>query len=635
LSYPDDQSEPATEVPERTSNAGVDFIVPAQAILGCGLNAVLNEVTSVACFDINQRLNEMHSVAAPEHQPAFALLAGLTNYHFDPDNRTEPFRPMMVFGDRRSLVPTDLMADQITELYQVAPSAMNIGLRARIADVVWFLQRRRKDMAELAIQSYCECVISVRDGPATQAHGNASPWSMQSVKLLVRAASISHATKWELPSSDNLRVLVGSLVQAAYDRVQQGDFCRIAELDLDYKITAVDQIAQSAEQLANQPSLAERPDQRMDLWKIAARAHRIQRNQAESDRCKMLAAECLVQKSDQSAGSAMLQSSFLHDAITSLRGIRGTGPRRAELEAKLRAIQPTIRDEMGEFSHEIDLTEIVEHSLATVRGHSLPKAILALVTCDKPPTPEVIRETAVEHIRNHPLQGMMPMQVYDHQGHVAFRSPGSGGTPEENEQHIRYTMCFHRNIARQIAVAGAIDPIRRTIADEHPVSMDELFAMLEHSPFIPPGHTHIFARGMFHFLAGEDIEAASVLMPQLENSLRHLLLLKGIETSVTDDFGIQTEASLSILLNPNGAWRSEIDRILPLRYAHEIDLLFLFAGGPGLRNQVAHGKIPAGEFWDHNMVYGAWLILHLALVPLITHWERVETLFVNRTGLGK
>jgi hypothetical protein len=217
---------------------------------------------------------------------------------------------MMVFEDRRSLIPTDLLPDQINELYQIAPSVTNIGLRARIADVVWFLQRRRKDMAELAIQSYCECVISVRDGTATQAHGNDSPWSMQSVKLLVRAASISHATKWALPSSDNLRVLVGSLVQAAYDGVQQGDFCRIAELDLDYKITAVDQIAQSAEQLANQPSLAEHPDQRMDLWKIAARAHRIQRNQAESDRCKILAAECLVQKSDQSAGSAMLQSSF-------------------------------------------------------------------------------------------------------------------------------------------------------------------------------------------------------------------------------------------------------------------------------------------------------------------------------------
>jgi hypothetical protein len=35
------------------------------------------------------------------------------------------------------------------------------------------------------------------------------------------------------------------------------------------------------------------------------------------------------------------------------------------------------------------------------------------------------------------------------------------------------------------------------------------------------------------------------------------------------------------------------------------------------------------------MVYGVWMILHLALVPLITHWEHVETLFANRTGLGK
>lgn len=635
MSQPDDQPEQDTVEPARTTNAGVDFIVPAEAILDCGFNAALNEVASVACFDINQRLIETHAAAGPDHQPAFALLAALTNYHFDPDNRTEPFRPMMVIGGRRSLVPTDLMPEQITELCQVAPNVMNLGLRARISDVVWFTQRRRTDMAELAIQSYCECVMSVRDGNATQAFGSESPWSMQSVKLLVRAASISHATKWGLASSDNLRALIGSLVQAAYDGVQPGDFCRIAQLDLDHKITAVDQMAQWAERLANHPSLVEQPDQRMDLWKIAARAHRIQRTQAESDRCSTAAAECLVQKSDQSAGSAMLQASFLHDAITSLRGIRGTGARRAELERRLRVIQPAIRDDMGEFSTEIDLTEVVEKSVASVRGHSLPKAILTLATCDKPPTPDAIRKLATDHMSEFPLQGTFPTQVFDHQGHVVFRSGGSGGTPDNDEQHTRYMMCFHRNSYRQVTVSAAITPIRQVISDEHPVSVDELQAVLELSPFIPPGHGFLFARGMFHFMAGEDLDAANILIPQLENSLRHLLVLRGIETSTTDDQGIQTEASLSVLLNPKGPWRQELDQILPSRYTHEIDLLFLFAGGPGLRNQIAHGKIPSGGFWDHNMIYGVWLILHVALVPLINHWEQVETMFVNRTGLGR
>ena len=627
-----DLPEPSEPPPEKSAIPGVDFVVSSESILTSQFNDILKGVASVACFDINQRLDEVHAAAAGEHLHALALLAGLTNYHFDPDNRTEPFRPMMVFGDRRSLIPTDLLAEQINELVDVVPTVLNSGLRARISDVIWFMQRKRRDMAELAISSYCDCVTSVRDETATQAHGSESPWSMQSVKLLVRAAAISRATKWAFAASGALRNLIGSSVSTSHANSQPADFCRIAKLDLDYGISNTTQIAVWAEQLATHETLTGIPDQRMDLWKIAARTYHIEGNRPESDRCKIEGAECFVQKSEQSVGSAMLQSSFLHDAITSLRGIRGTGPRRAELETRLRTIQPTIRDEMGEFSSQIDLTEIVEHSLATVRGHSLPKALLALMICDKPPTPDEIRRTAVDHMAKFPLQGLMPTQVFDHQGRVVFRSPGSHGSQEDNEQHIRYSMCFHRNTSRQIAVAGAINPIRRTITDEHPVSVDELQAVLEHSPFIPDGHSHIFARGMFHFMAGEDLEAASILIAQLENSLRHLLILKGVDTSTTDDHGIQTEASLSVLLNPNGSWRSTIEQILPSRYSHEIDLLFLFAGGPGLRNQIAHGKIPVGGFWDHNMVYGVWLILHLALIPLVQHWDDVETLFVNRTG---
>jgi hypothetical protein len=320
-----DQPEPAEPEVAKTNIPGVDFVVSAETILACGVNEHLKDVVSVACFDINQSLNGVHAAAKPDHQSAIALLATLTNYHFDPDNRTEPFRPMMVFGDRRSLVPTDLMVEQINQLGKVATELMHLGLRARVADVVWFLQRRRKDLAELAIHSYCECVTSVRDGTATQSHGNESPWSMQSVKLLVRAASISHATKWLLPSSNHLRDLIGSLVQNAHDGLQTGDFCRIAKLDLDHRITDVAQIAQLAENLAKHATVTEQPDQRMDLWKIATRAYHISRNKPESDRCRIESAECLVQKSEQSVGSAMLQASFMHDAITSLRGISGTG----------------------------------------------------------------------------------------------------------------------------------------------------------------------------------------------------------------------------------------------------------------------------------------------------------------------
>jgi hypothetical protein len=330
----------------------------------------------------------------------------------------------------------------------------------------------------------------------------------------------------------------------------------------------------------------------------------------------------------------MLEAAFLQDAIQVLRNYPNTRERREELMARLREVQPGIRDEMGHFSSEIDLTEIVEHSVASVRGHSWPVAFLSLVLCDQPPTPDEIRETALEHAREFPLQGIVPMQVHDFQGRVVFRAPGMAGDGEAQGEHLRYLMAFHRGHSHQVTVAGAINPIRRTIASEHPVSNETVLELLRGSPFIPLGHEYIYARAICHFLGGQDIEAVSLLTPQLENSLRHILALNGHDTT-TDADGIQTEASLSILLNPDRPQRALLEAIIPPRYIHEIDLLFDFAGGPSVRNQVAHGKVPAGGFWEHDFAYAAWLVIHLAVLPLARRWGDVEEIFARVTGLHR
>jgi hypothetical protein len=169
-----------------------------------------------------------------------------------------------------------------------------------------------------------------------------------------------------------------------------------------------------------------------------------------------------------------------------------------------------------------------------------------------------------------------------------------------------------------------INPIRRIISEGYVVSADIVNEMIADSPFIPFGHDYIYCRGILHFIGGEDLEAASILVPQLENSLRHILALKGIDTTSLDENGIQTAASLSVLLNPKNEWRPILEGMILPRHVQELDLLFNFAGGPAIRNDIAHGKIPAGGYWDHNMVYGTWLIIRLALLPLAGRWGDVS-----------
>jgi len=612
---------------------GVDFVVHLDRLLGIDIDTLLSPMKSVDCHDISRLFSDLASNADPNDQPTLQLLAGLTDYHFVPDHRTEPFRPKFIFGDRRSLVPSDLLSDQIDVLAGIALEIDNAGLRARLADVAWFVQRKRHDMAEEAISAYCDCVRQVRNGASVFAFGDDSPWGVHAKEMLVRAARISHATRWQHGASERLRELIRSLVADAYAGGNASDFVRIADVDIDHGITQLEEIAAWAEELVGAQTLQTNPDRRIDLWRVAARCHNRNRDEQNHNRCMIEVAECHVQKAEL-AGSTMLASAFLSDAIQVLRNYPGTKDRREELTASLRELQPSIRDEMGTFSTEIDLSQIVEHSVASVRGHSWPTAFLSLVLCDHPPEPDAIRQEAIKHAEEYPLQGIMPMQVHDFQGRVVFKSPGLTGSAEQMELHHRYLMSFHRGHSRHVTIAGAINPIRRLISEEHLVSTEVVQKMIKDSPFIPPGHGYIFARAIVQFLGGEDVEAASLLVPQLENSLRTILYHRGIDTTTTDENGIQTEASLPMLLNPSNPWRSQLDEILPERYTHEIDLLFSFPGGPSLRNQIAHGKVPAGGFWDHDMVYATWLIIHLAVLPLARRWGEIEETFVRVTGLA-
>jgi hypothetical protein len=45
--------------------------------------------------------------------------------------------------------------------------------------------------------------------------------------------------------------------------------------------------------------------------------------------------------------------------------------------------------------------------------------------------------------------------------------------------------------------------------------------------------------------------------------------------------------------------------------------------------------VPAGGHWDHNFVYAAWLIVHLAILPIARRWGNVEEIFARTTGLYK
>ncbi len=615
------EQTPEQEIP------GVTFVVSLAEMMAIDVNDALIDERSIDCHDLNRKLAEIAEKRPDDHRAAFRLLQSVTNYHTEPDNAGEPFKPMMVMEGRRSLVPSDLLTDQIGILAELAPTIENVGLKARLADVAWTMQRKRQDSADLAVHSYCDGIEVLLAGGATMAFNNDSAWCVRAKDMAVRAARISRTARWQLSSADRIKNLISDLVQTSADDNRGSDFCRLAEVDLDHRLTPPDRIADQAERLAALDVQATNPEARKWLLETAVRAYRLVNDTVGMHRCVRGIAGCHEQKAELT-DSSMLKSAFLRDAIEALRQAPDTRAERSEIEEKLRSVQANIRDEMGSFSHEIDLSTLVDAAVADVQSQSFPQALLRLFFCERLPSEQTCRQEAERHSREHPLQALIPMQVHESQGRVTFRSSGAG-----DENQMRWLMSFNRRHTREIVVVGTINPIRRTMADEHCFSVDAIEAMVRESILVPPGHHRIFAKGLSAFLQGENLEAASLLVPQLENTLRQALALNGIDTTITNENGLQSEASLSLLLNRDRQWRGPLEGMFPDGYIHEIESLFAFQGGTAVRHEIAHGKMAVGIFWDPEVTYACWLILNMIALPMTSRWSEVEKAHAHATGM--
>ncbi|RUP00630.1 hypothetical protein [Hyphomicrobium sp.] len=619
MSEPEEQTEP-DQPPEGEKRSSVfEHVTAEDFAIGCEAPIANSRKVDVLSLgelyeSASRRANSDGDVRASR---VYGLVASVVKIHFKPNDKAEPYGPMFVANGRRSLIPSDLRGAQSEVFAAVAPRILNPGLRARLADIAWLNNRKHVAMAQLAIGSYCEAVQDVTRGQAELFFDDAKATSHNGAEMLRRACQIANMTRWKEPEASTLRSLVSSLSESAFgDRDARG-FLNIGELDADYKIGDVKEMAERAETLAQSTELD--PYIARNVWELAARAHRQSGREADSNRCLISAAECYVRMAEAAGLKGMSASSWLMDAIKALRGIPRTKERRAALEAKLREAQASIADEMGSLSTQIDIGDLVDHARKVVSHLTLAQALFEFANLERSPASEKLREEAIKLSTESPLSSIIPMSIHDDDGKVVAKSPGLGGG-DEDEYALRHLIARGEQFRRQIATSGMIEPARRTIMAEHPLEDRDLLPLAELSPFVPPGYEHLFAMGFGRFFGGDYISALHILVPQIENSLRYVLRHAAIDTSSMQSDMTQENRTLSVMLSKD---RAALERIFGEAITLEIENLFDFEGGPSLRHRLAHGLLSAGACYSYDSIYACWFIFRLCCLPLFRDWQLV------------
>ena len=563
------------------------------------------------------------AAASEEHDNAtaarvFRLLSDITNIHLKPGNQSEPYGPQFVMEGKRSIIPADLRGDQSTIIAEIVPAIHNPGLRARLADIVWYNDRKLAAMAPQAIDAYCEAVQFVLDGKAEFFKDDRRASDKQGCEMLRRACQVAHATGWKDPEASRLTALVEAVIQDAVNRQDHRGFSNSVEIGLQFGIGDPATIASNAEAFATSNEMD--PHWSHDLWELAARAHHASEGHKERDRCRVGAAESFVAIADAAGGEGMVAASAFMDAIKALRRLPDTRDRRLELEERLRYAQSSVRDEMGVVSTQIDLTEHIQHARRTVGEVSLAQALATFARLTASPDPDELRDQARQQAEENVLSALMPTTVVDEDGMVAARSPGHLGGGSDEESALRLDIVRNEGLRRHIDVQGLIEPARQLIQSEHPIDQRDLRPIVEMTPFVPADRVDLIATGFVRFFNGDFFSALHILMPQLENTLRHILKFAGANPSTIKSDMTQESRTLSVLLTKE---REGLEGILGSAIVFEIENLFHLRAGPSVRHQMAHGLISSGECYESDSIYACWFIFRFCFLPLFSNWENV------------
>lgn len=231
-----------------------------------------------------------------------------------------------------------------------------------------------------------------------------------------------------------------------------------------------------------------------------------------------------------------------------------------------------------------------------------------------------MREHASKQASENLLSSLMPTTVVDEDGKVVAKSPGFLGDEDDSELALRHLVVQNERLRRQIDVRGSIEPARRLIRSEPPLDRRDLRPIVELTPLVPADRVDLVTTGFARFFGGDFFSALHILVPQLENILRHILKQAGAEPFAIQSDMTQESQTLTVMLTKE---RENLERILGPAIVFEIENLFDYRAGPALRHQLAHGLVSAGKCYDTDSIYACWFIFRLCCLPLFPHWNHV------------
>jgi hypothetical protein len=290
--------------------------------------------------------------------------------------------------------------------------------------------------------------------------------------------------------------------------------------------------------------------------------------------------------------------------IAALRRLKNQKDRVSSLLARYKELQRLGVSEMKPIGAKVDLTDCVAAARKQVTGLSLDQAVLALADILPIPSVDALRKDVLASAKTFISDQLMPTVLVNDEG-----APLAGFAPldsdaDEANPDLKSRMFRDLRRSRVVDIFGFIDPVRDQIVHEHVITVQPFLRLASLSEFIPPSRESIWALGLQAGMMGDFLTATHVLVPQVEHSIRTLLVRSGTVPVVWTKEGYEELPDLNAVLRDH-----QTTKILGEDLVFVMTAVFVNRFGGNLRNDLAHGLLETSAFYGETAVYAWWLLL--------------------------
>ena len=549
--------------------------------------------------DLNSKLIEaLNSNQNDDEKKILILLYEINRIQLNEKNQN-PFVPYVNSNiGITSAIPDYFTNDELDFYVSIFDSVKNKMLKARIADVLWYLKYKKNiKYPQYLINVYLSLDVSDSD----------KFWKRYLFlrRGLYTAVQINHdISNYEL----NFYQIFDSHI---YEN--SAFLLRFAQIMREFTLNKIhsDAISKKLEvfasnlEITKQYFLAEQYYDEASLWSTGEKKIELQVKRAYS----------YIHNAEEKESGGIAERSHYESALKILRKIDKTERRKFiseeqedQLIQKLQNAGEKAINNMKQTSVTLNVTEWIEQITSRMKNKSKAEALKEFAFILNFISAEDIENSSGDYLKSSPLLSMCSHVMYSRDGRVVHQTHGVDINEklDKTNPSVWETMIWQYSLQISLNAQVAVLTALNTINSEHHITELDLREIVRDSLVVSEIRQEIFVKGLLAGFSYDFITSLHLLVPQIENIVREQLHTRNVKTITLDPDGLEIEVGLSTLVE-----KPEFETIFGEDIAFEIRALLCEATGANLRNNVAHGLLDEYEMKSYASIYFWWFCFKL------------------------